>query len=882
MSDRIAADLLSELIVESDDFRSLLSKIQCINAELFLMRRSDYLINYDELNHLLRYADIMSHSDNPYYREFAYLIVSLLLECDSAHKIEQGQQDRLRAVTEAVLVQLGNFPGIKTLQATREPSRYALPLSRRTVRVVKESSQRTSKGDAVFSDTQYSVVKKMQDEGFFSFSGPTSLGKSFILKDKLYSLACQDRLDDQCIVVLVPTRALIAQTARDLRRLLKGVPDVNVAVYPSLPVFLRNRYKRTIFVFTPERLLRYLASPVRDISYLVIDEAHKIVDENDTRSSLYYHVTVEVVRRFATKLLFASPSIENPEIFLQLFGKATNGALATRERTVSQQRYFIDLIDRKQYYISALDREMRELEFPFSEGDIYDVILSRSGNDKSIIYVNGSLKSAEFAMELSRRREPVSNSGVDSLIADVKERIHEDYYLVNTLAYGVAFHHGKMPREVREKVEGIFADPDSPVQYVVCTSTLLEGVNLPAKNVFIVSDQHGRRKFSDIDFENLAGRAGRLTYDFSGNVVCIRGNQGQWRGSSRDLILQPESIKADSFLVRPERRRIKECTDIERVLTDQPLPGGSSVVRRQLAEHYASILMLHQVDGQQTLLRGLFLEKIDGAAELLSKKAGSIEVPSDALRRSPGILPQYQERVLRYVRDGDSSPLFPNDADTSRVDTYYSALNVLCKLYEWRTTEVSGRNSLMSKRKSQRSWERKLKYWAMLMRDWVCGYPIRQIIASSIAYRERVGEFTYFDTSQSGKWITEVFDRRNLKHVNIVIDQTLNDIETGLRFSIVRYLQNYYDISDMVLGPSASGIDAATLVEYGTTDRRAIELQEIGFSRDVVKELLARCGSLMTFSSQDELERFDCDDMLKVKELSDDARTELENIMMKE
>ena len=167
------------------------------------------------------------------------------------------------------------------------------------------------------------------------------------------------------------------------------------------------------------------------------------------------------------------------------------------------------------------------------------------------------------------------------------------------------------------------------------------------------------------------------------------------------------------------------------------------------------------------------------------------------------------------------------------------------------------------------------------MRDWVCGYPIRQIIASSIAYRERVGEFSYRDTSQPGKLITEVFDRRNLKHVNIVIDQTLNDIETGLRFSIVRYLQNYYDISDMVRGPSASGIDAATLVEYGTTDRKAIELQEVGFSRDVVKELLARCGSLMTFSSQNELERFDCDEMLKVKELSDDARTELENIMMK-
>ena len=41
MSDRIAADLLSELIVESDDFRSSLSKIQRIDAELFLTGRSE-------------------------------------------------------------------------------------------------------------------------------------------------------------------------------------------------------------------------------------------------------------------------------------------------------------------------------------------------------------------------------------------------------------------------------------------------------------------------------------------------------------------------------------------------------------------------------------------------------------------------------------------------------------------------------------------------------------------------------------------------------------------------------------------------------------------------------------------------------------------------
>ena len=86
----------------------------------------------------------------------------------------------------------------------------------------------------------------------------------------------------------------------------------------------------------------------------------------------------------------------------------------------------------------------------------------------------------------------------------------------------------------------------------------------------------------------------------------------------------------------------------------------------------------------------------------------------------------------------------------------------------------------------------------------------------------------------------------------------------------------------MILGPNASGINVATLVEYGTTDRKAIELQEVGFSRDVAKELLARCERLMVFSQKNELENFDYEDILRVEGLSDEARVELENIMTKD
>lgn len=882
MNTRIAADLLGDIIVHRKDFNSALSRLQHAVAEAFLTGQSSSTVDADELNGLLRYADVLSHSEEPDYRQLAYVIVTLLREYDSTHQFEQSQRSRLLAVTEAVLVQLGNFPGLKTLQKNGEESKYALPLSRGITRIAKEVIQRTSKGDGTLTDVQYAIKEKMLDEGFFSFSGPTSLGKSFIIKDKLYDLAHHDSLNDHCVVILVPTKALITQTAADLRQLLSDVPEVNVAVYPSLPKFLRRKFKRTIFVFTPERLLRYLANPVRDISYLIIDEAQKIIAENDTRSSLYYHATLEVIRRFATKLIFASPSLDNPDIFLQLFGKATNGSMATQERAVAQQRYFIDLVDRKQYYVSATRRTLSELDVPPVQDNIIDVVLARSGNSKSIIYINGSLKSAEFAMSLSSRNNVVDDAEVNTLINDIKEYVHNDYYLANTLRHGVAFHHGKMPQEIREGVERIFADPKSPIQFVVCTSTLLEGVNLPAKNIFIINDKHGGKHFSEIDFNNLAGRAGRLTYDFSGNVVCIRNGKSQWERTTRELVSGSRSIRADSFLVKPSKRRKKEYTDIECILKGESLPDSASESRRQLAEHYASILMLHEIDGQQTLLHGHFLEKIPGASELLSSKTKSIEVPPDALRRSPGILPQYQERVLKHLRNESSSPLIANDKRLDSVDTYLTALKILSDLYDWQVTEVSGRDPLMPKRANQKGREARLKYWAILMRNWVRGYPISQIIARAISYHTQLGEITYRDYSKSTYLITDSFDKNNPRHINILIEKTFTDIENGLRFRIVGYLQNYYDLSNMVLGPDASGINVATLVEYGTTDQRAIELQEIGFSRDVAKELLARCERLMVFSQKNELENFNYEDILRVEGLSDEARVELENIMMKD
>ena len=877
MTGRIAADVLSDMIIARASYREDVHTLEARVSNAFLTGAPAAVLDDKLVARLLRYADVLSHATGEQHREASYTLIALLREFHELVGLPERSANRIAAVASAALVELGNFPALSTL-SDGSSAEYSLPVSRGILRAAKEVVQATKHGKQTLTDTQYQIKEQMRGEDYFSFSGPTSLGKSFILKDAIYDIVQRSDLDHHCVVVLVPTKALIGQTAADLRALLRDVPEVNVATFPSLPRFLRRTYPRTIFVFTPERLLRYLADPRRDIDYLIIDEAQKVISKKDARSSIYYHAIVEVTRRFATKLIFASPSIKNPELFLELFGKATNGALAVQERTVAQQRYFVDLIDRKQYYLSASDAEQIELDSAPTARTGTELVRSLSGIRKSIIYINSSARSADFAMDLAATLPEVQDEKIDKVIKFVKEHIHRDYFLVDTLKHGVAFHHGKMPQEVREKVEALFSDPDSKLQYVACTSTLLEGVNLPAKNIFVLSDTHGSAGFGKIDFENLAGRAGRLTFDFSGNVICVRHESNTWKPGTRELIPRGEPITAESFLVNPGRQ-IKPFTDIAKVLQEKPLARTTTNDARRITEQYSSILLLHLLGKQQTPLRTLFMEKVPDGSKILDKSASEFHGSVDVLRRSPGILPRYQNRVWDLLTLGVEGALVPAGTEEFTYELFENILMRLGDAYNWKEEESGGREPLVPSQDP--GYSARLRYWATLMSYWVKGDPLVLVIRRTIAYHLKRGTITYRDFSKSPYPIDEVFNPNNPKHINLIIEDMMKDLETGLRFKIINYLENYHDLSVEALGVQAAGVNIAKLVEYGSTDPKVINLQEVGFSRAVALELLGQYSELLSFTSNSELDAVELDALLAVSDLDADVRDEVENILLK-
>lgn len=170
------------------------------------------------------------------------------------------------------------------------------------------------------------------------------------------------------------------------------------------------------------------------------------------------------------------------------------------------------------------------------------------------------------------------------------------------------------------------------------------------------------------------------------------------------------------------------------------------------------------------------------------------------------------------------------------LPTYLSVLYRLYEQYNWEEEESVGTYKLVPSRKrpndSMEPTHARLRYWANLMRNWVTGKPLHLIIRSSISYFRDEGEITIRDFSSPTTYKTVPFVENDTVLINQIIEDVLLDIEVGLRFRIMRYLQNFFDISVAAQGQSKAGVDLASLVEYGTQDLVAVALQEAGLSRN--------------------------------------------------
>jgi superfamily II DNA/RNA helicase len=115
---------------------------------------------------------------------------------------------------------------------------------------------------------------------------------------------------------------------------------------------------------------------------------------------------------------------------------------------------------------------------------------------------------------------------------------------------GIVTHHGNLPQGIKLSVE--YALQKSLIKYVICTSTLAQGVNLPIRYLIITSVYQGGKRLKIRDFHNLIGRAGRAgkytegSIIFSDNTLYDNKSSERWRWNGTKELLNPLNSEASS------------------------------------------------------------------------------------------------------------------------------------------------------------------------------------------------------------------------------------------------------------------------------------------------------------------------------------------------
>lgn len=335
------------------------------------------------------------------------------------------------------------------------------------------------------------VFHKAQSEIYYNIlkgqnvilSAPTSFGKSLVI-DAVIAIKKFSN-----IVIIVPTIALIDETRK---RLSKFKESYKVITHATQELANNN-----IFVLTQERVIELIPDDLR-IDFFVIDEFYKIgITKSDIkRATILNHAFYKLLNKGAQFYLLG-PNIEN--INNSYFPKNI--------------RYNYIRTD----YNTVLNRRIRVKSENSSEEELVRLCKEIAG--QTLIYCKSPNSINNLANLLYSSEVGSKSKEVSEMSKWIRDEFHPDWYLADYLDFGIGVHHGRLPRSVSQYILDAFNKEH--IKFLLCTSTIIEGVNTKAKNVIIYDNKVAQDKFDFFTYNNICGRSGRMFQHFIGNVYLF-------------------------------------------------------------------------------------------------------------------------------------------------------------------------------------------------------------------------------------------------------------------------------------------------------------------------------------------------------------------------
>ena len=725
------------------------------------------------------------------------------------------------SVSDAGAVLMDKLANFRAVQLAEDRGLVASDLEERLGATLRMEAQRRHLEHAVLvqSSGQWLAVNEFQQRfweaaqshDWLSASAPTASGKTFVV---LQWVTDWLRVSESgAVVYLAPTRALVSEIEGHLHDALALDQTVEVT---SLPLRRWGKGdaapKRSVYVLTQERLHLLLNNSAADmkVGLLIVDEAHKI---GDSHRGVILQDAVERLARSnpGLRVAFISPATQNPgELLTDAPEDDRAKSVESDAPTVIQNLILAKQVPgRPKKWVLSLRQYGRETEVgvlslsnsPSSIKKRIAFIAAAAGErGGTLVYANGAAEAediAELIYQLNAVPEALDSELVE-LIDLIKKGVHPSYRLAELVKRGVAFHYGNMPSLIRAEVERLFRR--GKIGFLVCTSTLIEGVNLSCRTIVVRGPRKGRgHPMEAHDFWNLAGRAGRWGNEFQGNIICINpADTAAWPYGVPERSRYPIRREADavislgealaSYLDRRAEVDLADLQDAERFeqvggyLLATYLRLGSLAETPSARRHDAA-----------TIAR---LEKS------LAELARSIEIGPELALRHSGVSALGLQRLLEAFRGykGDVANLLPVSVDSE--DSFDRFATIMRRINDHLFPAFRP--------------EGLVPYHALVVTQWLRGRSLAYMIRRNIKYHE--------DNHRSYK-------------LSKLIRQTMDIVEQTARFLAPKFFSAYTEVLHLHLRMIdrvdliEDGVDIGTQLEFGVSSTTLLSLIELGLSR---------------------------------------------------
>ncbi|EWH08094.1 hypothetical protein DS2_19126 [Catenovulum agarivorans DS-2] len=708
------------------------------------------------------------------------------------------------AIAKKVFSNAGDFPNIKLIDKNYPSLSFKYNFYSEAEMDFRQELNTVEDLNFPLTDFQRSLWENLiADEDVITVA-PTSAGKTHIILSYLVRRIMDS--DGAFAAIIVPTRALISEVANKLYEIAKEHnfdQQIEICTVPK-----DNTYaNKTFFVMTQERLFDALQTGDLTFNYLFIDEAHNITDES---RGVLLHLTIDKLLETSDypQVIISMPSASYQDSFSTVF----DGVEFTKEITsvspVAKILMEVRPVGRN-LTIQRLNTEDK-IEIPkgFNGKHLSDIAIKLGQGHCNIIYRNQTDHCEVIARNIAEKIEFFNTTNELEEAADyVEEFIHDRFTLASNLRKGVAFHYGPLPSSLRVMIENLVKEEQ--IKFVACTSTLAEGVNLPAKNLFLFKPMQSAgmgapERLDDVKVNNITGRAGRMLEHFAGNV----------------------------FIVEPEEWQVQDY--FEEVDTDeQKIPTFFKALNEELEHVYLALKGQYAHDAEEqykfyTIANKLIKELAEGNIDR-TLEANELELdPEDVeslhmavknayksllvapftLEASPTIGYIQQNKLFKFLNDTTNLNEWVLPHPKSK-DLYKVLVKVCEKLTEFGVFTPTG--------------DYQMTYMGVIATKWVQGGSLKDIITEQLEWMENHKK-----------------KETDLVNPNKAVRDVIKVINNDIRFRMANALRCYQVLLSNVIKLKKldlNSIKLHTYIEIGASDERMIDLINIGLSREAAKEV---------------------------------------------